>query len=1181
MARSIQQLEARIQGAIEPGFRRKILARGLARNLIWSKGVLPADSPPFSPTLSSELLSYGLGLLALGLELRSHDRQNDKAVNAITRAAEAIEAVVRDGNPDSLDRGFYTIIAAASYHLAHFSAKAFSLLPSRDEDFNLSPTEKLLALILTRDFGGLRRSMNERIGIIGPDKSLALELNHINKQIAIEIESENTNAIEQSDDKAVGDFAQRQLDRFLRASLESIYFQALAAFEFSLEAGSEFGISECLRLLDEGIAAAAEYSAVTLWWTFTVSRHLLDDLWSQTLHKRLPVTPSNDTPWDNMRRLFIAKLFKQSRAEIELWPSQLLAATRAIDETDDFVVTLPTSAGKTRIAELCILRALSLHQRIVFVTPLRALSAQTERSIRQTFGPLGFTVSSLYGSSGSVGDDADSLRNRDIVISTPEKLDFALRNDPELLDNVGLIVLDEAHTLGVGEREVRYEVLVQRLLRRSDAAARRIVCLSAILPRGEQLEDFVAWIRQDQEGGAISVDWRPTRQRFGEIFWTGTRAELTFRVEGAEAEDAPYIRSFVAQKAALGKQTKKLPRDRNDLCLLSAWRLIEEGQTVLIYCTERRSVMVLANKVIDLIQRTYLNSLLECDPAKLTEALNIGREWLGQNHPAVQCLRYGIAVHHGHLPRPFLRAVERLLKDQYLKVTISSPTLAQGLNLSATTVLFSRLKRFKTTMKGEEFANVAGRAGRAFVDIEGQVLCVAWEKKHLQEWNRVLQDARVRNIKSGLLQLIMFFSRNMAEKKGYTVDQVLQFVTANAGIWEPPQPALAEIYDDSQDQLAFEHEWSTNLACLDSALLSIIPHDIEVGDVATAIDTALTASLWKRSLLREDDSQANIAKLLLQKRASFIWENSTAIQRKGYFFAGVSFNTGRYLDRHADVLNTLLYDADIAFGNNEVEKALKAVNCFAEIAFAISPFTPDDGLPDNWPDIVKRWILGHPMTDLAGDLDEDVLEFIEDGLVYRLVWAMEAVRVRQSATVSSIEATVSDVDFEGRAALAVETGTTNYCAALLIQNGLSSRVAANIAVTDCPEIFSNLRGLRQWLHSSPVTSKQANPNWPTPETSEMWRSFVEGLNDPTSRKWKNQKFRSQVEWFDSIPPAETPVRLLYDPQNQTMRVHSINLQPLGKLPYTWEIEPSGVIVANVAADSSLSIVYCGPADLFS
>jgi superfamily II DNA or RNA helicase len=63
------------------------------------------------------------------------------------------------------------------------------------------------------------------------------------------------------------------------------------------------------------------------------------------------------------------------------------AAQRSTDLTDDLVVALPTSAGKTRVAEIAVLMTLSSERRVLIVTPLRALSAQTERSFRKTFAP--------------------------------------------------------------------------------------------------------------------------------------------------------------------------------------------------------------------------------------------------------------------------------------------------------------------------------------------------------------------------------------------------------------------------------------------------------------------------------------------------------------------------------------------------------------------------------------------------------------------------------------------------------------------------------------------------------------------------------------------------------------------------------------------------------------------------
>ena len=476
---------------------------------------------------------------------------------------------MRDGDPNWNERGFYTVVAAAAYHLGHFSARAFSLFPSQIEELNLSPAERALTLLMRRDLDALRAAVLDWAAAgQGFDEALAGKFQNAGDEL--------------------------DLDTALVLTLNTLFHKALAIFDFALESGSNEAVRTALTLLDEGIATASQFDSVPFWWIYTIARHLIDDLWDQSLHVRLP-NPTDVAPgsnWIGLRRLFIAELLRRRRAEIDLWPSQLAAAARAYDMEDDLVAALPTSAGKTRIAEICILRALSLDLRVIFVTPLRALSAQTERTLRETFTPLGFSVSSLYGASGATGEDVDSLRNRNIVVTTPEKLDFALRNDPTLIDNVGLIVLDEAHTIGAAEREIRYEVLVQRLLRRADAASRRIVCLSAILPQGDQLRDFVSWVRQDVEGEPVTCDWRPTRQRFGEVVWPKDHAVLTFRVEN----EAPFVDPFITPKEPTGKQKKSFPnvagpRGQRELTLASAWRLTEEGQTVLIYCPLRKSVI--------------------------------------------------------------------------------------------------------------------------------------------------------------------------------------------------------------------------------------------------------------------------------------------------------------------------------------------------------------------------------------------------------------------------------------------------------------------------------------------------------------------------------------------------------------------------------------------------------------
>ena len=439
--------------------------------------------------------------------------------------------------------------------------------------------------------------------------------------------------------------------------------------------------------------------------------------------------------------------------------------------------TLP-SAGKTRIAELCILRTLASTQRVVYVTPLRALSAQVERDLAQTFLRLGLSVSSLYSSVELDSGDAETLRQGHIVVSTPEKLSFALRNDATLIDDVGLVVLDEGHMLGPNEREVRYEVLVESLLRRQDAAKRRIVALSALFPTPEEMAPLVAWIRQDASGEPIYSNWRPTRQRFGTIQWLDGvgAARLDMAVEGQNSFIRRFIEPYLPPEGSRRKNT--FPNNKNELTLAAAWQFVEQGRRVFVYCPLRRSVETLGKLILTSIRQGILTPLREASQPML-DAINTGTEWLGAEHPAVQCLQHGVALHHAGLPRPFLNEIEGLLRSDECPLVIASPTLAQGLNLSASVLLIPSIWRNQSIIPSTEFANVAGRAGRAFADLEGLVIHVIWEgvawrrRYALQNWKNLVSSAGSIRVVSGLLELTIRICTMIADQANVPFEEVL------------------------------------------------------------------------------------------------------------------------------------------------------------------------------------------------------------------------------------------------------------------------------------------------------------------------------------------------------------------------------------------------------------------------
>jgi DEAD/DEAH box helicase len=647
-----EELQAFLTRATQDGVQGRLLYRGAAWSLMRSDGVLPENAPPLGATIDTDLAEHGFALLRAAMALRAQAGSSELTNKAFERAGNAFEALVRNADPEAADRGFRRTIAATAYHLAGFSAVAYSLFNEAVGDLNLTPGEMAVMRLVLRDLDSLRAFVRDWLN----DEA------HGDERIAAELSGEDAD-----------------VDELLAIILNTTICRALAFFDFALETGEEEPLDVARSLLASAVSLADNAENVPLWWITNLCRHLIDDLWQHSLHQNLPTEPPEGAAenYQDLRRLFIGSLYARKNSEVELWPSQREAARRSTDVKDDLVVALPTSAGKTRVAEIAALMTLSSARRVLIVTPLRALSAQTERSFRKTFAPLGFSVSSLYGASGLSAGDEDALRSREIIIATPEKLDFALRSDPSLIDDVGLIVLDEGHMIGPSEREIRYETLVQRLLRRADSADRRIVCLSAILPSGDELDDLTAWIRADEPGDAVRSDWRPTRQRFGMLAWRGLNARLTLDL----TNNGPFLDQFVVQKPPRGREKKPYPRKTSHLALFAAWEFAAQGKRTLIFSTQANWVEGYGKQVVDLCRRGYLAPLLD-DEASIARALEVGKEWLGEDHPAVASLKAGVAIHHGRLPSPFLRELEVLLSEGVLKVIVASPTLSQGLTLT-------------------------------------------------------------------------------------------------------------------------------------------------------------------------------------------------------------------------------------------------------------------------------------------------------------------------------------------------------------------------------------------------------------------------------------------------------------------------------------------------------------------
>lgn len=1134
MPQPAEEIAAELRTLTEPGARSRLVAKGLARGMIWRNGRLPPETPAFARGLSADLLDHGYLLLSKALQLREQRTDPELAAEGFRVAAESIESVVRRGDPRAPDRGFHIVVAAASFHLARLAARSYCLVPEDTSALHLSTPERVLVRLMRRDLAGLRDLLRQWLNDErNTDEAITERLG-----AAARAATQNGSAPEEEDSTEFGP------DDALVIAITRRTLQGVARFEYALHAGSTDEYRAAIDAVSSAAETAAEARFVSLWWTATLARHLIEELWNFSLHERLPRSRGpQDEGFDELRSRFIRVLSSRSVAEVDLWPSQIEAARRAIDPADDLVVALPTSAGKTRIAELCILRALAAGKRAVYVTPLRALSAQVERGLARTFRPLGFTVSSLYGASGVTMDDVRTLRSADVVVATPEKLDFSIRQEPELLDDIGLVVLDEGHMIGESTREIRYEVLVQRLLSRGDADMRRVVCLSAVFSAGGSFTDFTQWLRSDEPGDPVQSKWRPTRQRSGVLEWIGTSGRLSLDVDG----ESPFVPHFVRAQPGLGRRKREYPEGAAELTVAAAQALVGEGHRVLVYCPQRGSVESLGKLCLTLNRQGHLPALIR-DTRPLTRAFRLAEEWLGFDHVATQALFIGIGIHHGGLPRPFLAEVERLLNAKALPVVIASPTVAQGLDLSCSALVLRSIYRGGEPIEPKEYANVVGRAGRAFVDLDGLTIYPIYEKTRrasqfrLKDYERLRGMSRSRELESGILLLIRSIIEVMAARLGGSVQAMLEYVTNVGGPWEQAgTDAGVRPPVGSGDPGILDDELESLLADLDTTVFSTV-EDLECAaeDLPGILDAALQSSLWRRRLEHAPPAERLRQREVLVARARWLWANSTPVDRKSCFSSGIGHSAGRYIKQHLDVLLTSAVRAETLLAAGDVEEAIAAMSQLAGMLLHVHPFDAD--LPDGWGSVLGGWVRGVPVGEMVGTIDGEEVSLIHDAFVYRLVWAVESVRVH-GLTIDDPRAR----QLSGLLPLVLTYGLPSVQGGLLAQAGLASRTMTVRVLEEYPGVFTEPREISGWLRD--VVDRMPDSFWVDAPSRELWSAFLGSWRSATDGRWGEDQTQRSVVWDDTAnhPPDGAPVQLIDDGEGDQTLVYTPDLARLGVL----------------------------------
>ena len=388
-------------------------------------------------------------------------------------------------------------------------------------------------------------------------------------------------------------------------------------------------------------------------------------------------------------------------------PYQVLAA-EMVEMGRSVVVTAPTGAGKTLIAEAAIHLSLANRRRVFYTTPLKALSNQKFRD----FG-------AIHGSDRVGLLTGDNTINRDapVVVMTTEVLRNMIYSGSDL-SQVDTVVLDEVHYLQDRFRGAVWEEVIIHA-----PPHIRLVCLSATVSNAAEFTDWLRTRRGPTE--LVVEEHRPVRLERWWSVWDRFEREV-------------HLLPLYMETSGGMKPNAAIPR-----------LLARRGGRRRRFSTPRRTSVVEHLAFLDLLPAIYfLFSRAGCDDAadrtvaagiRLTddaERDEIRRraekgtahlDWsdlrtLGHDRWLAR-LERGVAAHHAGLVPAFKEVVEQLFCDGLIKVVFATETLALGINMPARTVVLDRLSRFtgethELLLPGE-FTQLTGRAGRRGIDTVG------------------------------------------------------------------------------------------------------------------------------------------------------------------------------------------------------------------------------------------------------------------------------------------------------------------------------------------------------------------------------------------------------------------------------------------------------------------------------
>ncbi|TFK02658.1 transcription elongation factor 1-like protein [Platysternon megacephalum] len=418
----------------------------------------------------------------------------------------------------------------------------------------------------------------------------------------------------------------------------------------------------------------------------------------------------------------VKDLLVQFRGIEKLYEWQHTCLTlESLQQRKNLIYSLPTSGGKTLVAEILILQELLCRQKdVLMVLPYVAIVQEKVWALSSFGIELGFLVEEYAGSKGRFPPIKRRMK-KSLYIATIEKGHSLVNSLIETgrVGDLGLVVVDELHMLGEGSRGATLEMILAKILYTSKTT--QIIGMSATLNNVGDLQQFL-------QAEYYTNNFRPVELK-----------------EYVKIQDSIYE---VDNKAENGltfsrllnfKYSSNLQKVDPDHLIALVTEVIP-NYSCLVFCPTKKNCENVAEMICKYLNKEYRNHREKEKQDLIKDLKNIGE---GSLCPVLKrTIPFGIAYHHSGLTSDERKRIEEAYSAGVLCLLTCTSTLAAGVNLPARRVILRAPYVATEFLKKNQYKQMIGRAGRAGIDSTGSI-------------DLAYCDALYRDLKKGLEGLVL------------------------------------------------------------------------------------------------------------------------------------------------------------------------------------------------------------------------------------------------------------------------------------------------------------------------------------------------------------------------------------------------------------------------------------------